>query len=197
MARRARERLIASAVELIRRNGVAATGIAELAAHSNTARRTIYLNFPGGKDELLAEATRSAGESIDAAIDDATVKDDPVAAIDGFITVWKQALVASDFKAGCPIAAAALAREVAPTLPAVAADSFAHWRSKLSRQLSGEGQNSAVAQSLATTIIAAVEGAVIMSLAGRSVQPLDDIRPHLAGLVGPPPKNRSAHTRHR
>lgn len=197
MPRRARERLIASAVELIRRNGVAATGIAELAAHSNTARRTIYLNFPGGKDELLAEATRTAGESIDAVIDDATMKDDPVAAIDGFIKVWKQALIASDFKAGCPVAAAALAREVAPTLPAVAADSFAHWRGRLSRQLSGGGHSTASAQSLATTIIAAVEGAVIMSLAGRSVQPLDDIRPHLAGLVRRTPQKRTGATRHR
>ena len=49
----ARERLIASAIELLRRNGVAGTGLAQLLEHSGTARRSVYVNFPGGKSELV------------------------------------------------------------------------------------------------------------------------------------------------
>src|SRR5258706_426767 len=52
----ARERLIASAIEMLRRHGVAGTGLAELLENSGTARRSVYVNFPGGKSELMAEA---------------------------------------------------------------------------------------------------------------------------------------------
>ena len=41
----ARERLIVSAIELLRRNGVAGTGLAALLEHSGTARRSVYVNF--------------------------------------------------------------------------------------------------------------------------------------------------------
>jgi len=183
VAAKARDRLLSSAVELIRRNGVAATGIAELAAHSCVARRTIYLNFPGGKDELIAEATRAAAQFIDAAIGRVGNLDDPAKAIDGYITIWKQTLEASDFREGCPITAAALAREVAPGVPSVAGESFERWRTMLAEQLHTRGHSHARSRTIATTVIAAIEGAVIMSLADNSVRPLDDIRPHLTALV--------------
>ena len=51
-----RERLIASAIDLVRARGVDGTGLAELLEHSGTARRSIYQHFPGGK----AEAARGS-----------------------------------------------------------------------------------------------------------------------------------------
>ncbi len=41
----------------------------------------------------------------------------------------------------------------------------------------------ATARSLATTTVAAVEGAVILAIASRSVQPLDDVGHHLGELA--------------
>lgn len=43
----------------------------------------------------------------------------------------------------------------------------------IARRLRLEGADKAVAQSLATTIVAAVEGAVILCLAAQSTKPLD------------------------
>ena len=53
----ARDKLVASAIDLMRRYGIAGTGIAQLLDHSGISRRSVYLNFPGGKAELVAQNT--------------------------------------------------------------------------------------------------------------------------------------------
>ena len=54
----------------MQRHGVAGTGIAEILSTSGVTRRSIYLNFPGGKAELVAAATRSAGDELTALLRD-------------------------------------------------------------------------------------------------------------------------------
>lgn len=102
VAMAARDRLIGSAIALLQRNGVAGTGIAELLEHSGTARRSVYLNFPGGKAELLADAAASAGQAISEVIRRFVAEADPVAGVEAFVALWKDALTGSDFGAGCP-----------------------------------------------------------------------------------------------
>ena len=63
---RVRDRLTSATATLMQRHGVAGTGIAEILATSGVTRRSIYLNFPGGKAELVAAATRSAGDEMTA-----------------------------------------------------------------------------------------------------------------------------------
>ena len=64
----ARDALIASATGLVCRHGVAGTGLNALLQDSGVARRTVYLNFPGGKSELITEATRVAGRALTASV---------------------------------------------------------------------------------------------------------------------------------
>ena len=64
----ARETLIASITGLIQRRGVAGAGLNALLEDSGVARRTVYLNFPGGKAELVTEATRIAGRGLSGVI---------------------------------------------------------------------------------------------------------------------------------
>ena len=61
---RVRERLTSATAALMQRHGVAGTGIAEILAESGVTRRSIYLNFPDGKAELVAAATRAAGDEL-------------------------------------------------------------------------------------------------------------------------------------
>src|SRR5271163_2003063 len=105
----ARDALITSVTGLVRRRGVAGTGLIALLQDSGVARRTVYLNFPGGKEELIAEATREAGQAFTAVIQ-STGDDDPAQAIQAFIDQWKAALSESQLEAGCPIVAAILGR---------------------------------------------------------------------------------------
>lgn len=168
----ARDRLIGSAIALLQRNGVAGTGIAELLKHSGIARRSVYLNFPGGKAELIANAAAAAGQGISDVIRGFVAEADPVAAVQAFVALWKATLTGSGFSAGCPIVAAALGRSEAPGAADVAGEVFADWERLLTERLEAAGVATETAAQLATTTIAAIEGAVIMSLARRSAMPL-------------------------
>ncbi|MEU1207228.1 TetR/AcrR family transcriptional regulator [Nocardia sp. NPDC005825] len=179
----ARDRLIDSAIALMRCNGIAGTGIAQLLEHSGISRRSIYLNFPGGKSELIAEATRAAGKATSALMRTVTTSTDLANAIAAFPALWRDVLVSSDFAAGCPITAAALGRSESPEAADVAGETFQEWETILATRLEAEQVEPATALALATTIIAAVEGAVVMSLATRSTAPLERVGRQMADLV--------------
>src|SRR5437773_11497323 len=100
---RVRDRLTSATATLMQRHGVAGTGIAEILSTSGVTRRSIYLNFPGGKAELVAAATRSAGEELTATLRDCIVQSEPIAAFTG---VWSEILIRSAFEGGCLIIAA-------------------------------------------------------------------------------------------
>lgn len=176
-----RERLITGAIALVRERGVAGTGITELLARSDTARRSVYQNFPGGKGQLIEESTRVAGQAMSAVIADLIKDGDPADTLAAFIAMWKDLLVASDFTAGCPVVAAALGGTEAPMAPAAAAEAFAGWEKLITEHLEGAGVRAAA--SLATTAVCAIEGAIVVAQAARSVAPLDRVGAHLAELV--------------
>lgn len=178
----ARERLIDSAIELLRRNGVAGTGLAELLEHSGTARRSVYLNFPGGKAELMAEATRTAGRLLDSALT-AAPDGDERASLAAFVKSWKETLRSSDYTAGCPVVAAALGRTQSAPAADAAGEVFAEWQTMLAGRFRADGVGADEAESLATTVVAAVEGAVILCLAAQSTDPLDRTMQMLDQLI--------------
>lgn len=169
----ARERLIDSAIELLRRNGVAGTGLAELLQHSGVARRSVYVNFPGGKSELMTEATRTAGRLMDSTLAGAAPDGDGRQSLAEFVESWKETLRCSDYTAGCPVVAAALGRTESPSAADAAGEVFTAWQNMLAGRLRAEGVGIDEADSLATTIVAAVEGAVVLCLAAQSTDPLD------------------------
>ena len=65
----------------------------------------------------------------------------------------------------------------APEAASTAADVFAEWGQLLADRLQDDGINRAAAQSLSTTVVAALEGAVILSRAAQSTKPLEQVVP--------------------
>lgn len=175
-----REKLVVTTAELMRRRGVAGTAISDILAGSGVARRSIYLNFPGGKSELVETATVAAGGLLTTMVADCMATEDPVAA---FIDLWSKALIDSDFEAGCPVVSAALGADSAPGAAAAAATAFRDWTALISARLVDEGVPAAQAEMLATTIIAAVEGALVLSQSYRSVEPLRHAGEHIRILI--------------
>jgi TetR/AcrR family transcriptional repressor of lmrAB and yxaGH operons len=189
---RVRDRLTAATATLMQRHGVAGTGIAEILATSGVTRRSIYLNFPGGKAELVAAATRAAGDEMTATLRGYMDDPDPIGE---FARMWSDVLVSTDFEGGCPIVAAASSRDESPEGATTAADVFAEWGQLLADRLREDGINRAAAQSLSTTIVAAVEGAVILSRAARSTKPLEQVTKHLNELISQHRPAQSSGTR--
>lgn len=178
-----RDRLVDGAIELMRRNGVAGTGIAQLLECSGVSRRSIYLNFPSGKSELIAEATRTSGQAYSALLRTMLADADLASCIAAIPSLWREMVIASDFTAGCAIVAAALGRAEAPEASDAAGEIFVDWESVVAERLRIERVEPDLALSLATTIIAAIEGAVVISLATRSADPLERVAAQLSALV--------------
>lgn len=177
---RVRDRLTTATAELMQRHGVAGTGIAQILDASGVTRRSIYLNFPGGKAELVAAATRSAGEQMADTVRQCVEEPDPVAA---FARMWSGVLIGTDFEGGCPIVAAACSADEAPEAAVAAAEVFARWGGLLAERLERDGIARDVALSLSTTVIAALEGSVILSRAAQSTTPLEQAAHHLEELI--------------
>jgi TetR/AcrR family transcriptional repressor of lmrAB and yxaGH operons len=174
-----RERLLDATITSLRRHGVQGTGIAELLSSSGTARQSIYQHFPGGKAELVAAATRRAGDFM--ARRDG--ESGPHAHLDRRIDWWVGQLERHDYALGCPVAAAAIAGSEFPEVVEAAAEVFDTWTRSFTDLLVEAGARPEPATAFARFQISAIEGAILTARALRTVQPLEDLRTHLHRLV--------------
>lgn len=175
-----RERLISSAIDLMRERGVHATGLSDLLERSRTARGSIYQHFPSGKIELMVQATRDAGRVITSSIEELTRTLSVADVLDAFVEGWKQTLDSSSFASGCPIVAAAQAGPDALAVREASAEVFADWVRVIGGAIASTGVDEVAATSLGSFVVSALEGAIIQCRSARSLQPLEDAR---AGLM--------------
>lgn len=174
--------MIRSAVRLLRERGYSGTGFREVVKHSGAPRGSIYHHFPGGKAQLGVEAVGEFGTFVRDLITAvaAAYPGDPVAALRAFVGAWKHVVVAEDYRAGCPVVAVGIeAHEDAPRLTAAVMTAFDQWRAAMADLLTDAGVPAGRARTMATTAIAAVEGAVVMSRARRDTTPLDEVATEL------------------
>ena len=186
-----KQRMLTSAVALLRERGAGAVTIDAVLAHSGAPRGSVYHHFPGGRNELILGAVRQAGDYITAMLDAATAAGEPARALEQFVGMWKHVLGETGYLAGCPIVAAAV--HTNPDLPEVTVlvhDIFTRWRSAIRELLVADGFTGDRAQRLATLSVAAIEGAVILCRAGHTDTPLDDVLTEIKILLapGPPPR---------
>jgi TetR/AcrR family transcriptional regulator, lmrAB and yxaGH operons repressor len=179
----ARQKMIESAALLFRERGIQGTSFADVLAHSGAPRGSIYHHFRRGKTQLAEESTRWAGEFIVAGTVAALAQHDPVQAIDTFRRRWSATLRRSDFAAGCPIVAAALEGDREPTVRDAAGLVFSSWEKVLVAALRERGVPGARADTIATLLIASIEGAIVMARAQRSTRPLERVAKELAHVV--------------
>jgi AcrR family transcriptional regulator len=180
-----RQRIVAGAADMIRRRGLNATSVRDLAKHAQAPLGSTYHYFPGGKEQLATEAVQLAGDLV-ARILRRELAAGPAAGLRAFLALWRDVVTGSDFRAGCPVLAVSIedGAEGDPTpVVAAAADVFATWRSLLAESLRAHGVERPEAGQLATLVVAAVEGAVVMCRATRSAGPLDDVAAQLDALV--------------
>lgn len=181
----ARQRLVAGAADLLRRRGLNATSIRELARHAKAPLGSTYHYFPGGKQQMVSEAVRFSGATMGQLLARA-LQAGPVSGLRVFLDLWREMIVSTAFRAGCPVLAVATeepqSEEDGVALLA-AAEVFAAWEALLADSLRGHGVAEQQAEQLATLVIAAVEGSVAMCRAERSARPLDRISSQLEALV--------------
>lgn len=180
-----RERMVASAALLIRERGAQSTAIADVLAASGAPRGSAYHYFPGGRSQLICEAVDFASSYIAAKI---TEVSGGVEMLDHLVAHYRKHLIASEFRAGCPVLAVAIEADpddpdrTAPMIDRAAA-AFNNWNGLIVDQLVSEGAGKERAEELAVLITASLEGALVLAQAGRSVDPLDVVQRQLRTLL--------------
>ena len=177
-----RQQIVAGAADMIRRRGLNATSIREVAKHAGTPLGSTYHYFPGGKNQLATEAVRWAADTVQQVLA-AKLRKGPVEGVRAFFALWRQIVIESDFQAGCPVLAVAIEETANPDALTAAAQAFRTWSDQLKASLREHGVDESRAQSLARLTVAAAEGAVAMCRAQRGIEPLDDVAAELTALM--------------
>jgi TetR/AcrR family transcriptional repressor of lmrAB and yxaGH operons len=183
-----RARVLRTAATLFQTQGYHGTGLNQVLAEAAAPKGSLYFHFPGGKEQLAAEAvTQSGGELcqlIEATLEEAS---DPADAVDQVFALLGRILSESDFTLGCPVAAVAM--ETGDTaLRSTCNTVYQSWIDVVARFLTRHGLAERQARSTATVTVAAIEGALLLARTQRDLAPLhavaDHVRDTLATATG-------------
>lgn len=181
MAPGTRERMVASAVDLLARRGLQATSFSEVLEHSGAPRGSVYHHFPGGKDQMIGSALDAAGgRAVDLLDLKAGSNAEEIAT--WFLHIWREVLIRGKFEAGCAVLAVAVAAD-SPKLLDQTARVFRTWRRRLAELLEQGGLRADDARRFAAILVASSEGAVVLARAEQSLEPFDLVAEQLIDQV--------------
>ncbi|MEU9116042.1 TetR/AcrR family transcriptional regulator [Streptomyces sp. NPDC048483] len=176
-----RDRLLDATQDLVETGGYAGAGLNQVIALSGAPRGSLYFHFPGGKDQLVGESVRRAGRTIGDALAGLADAGPSVAEfVDGVLRLLGDRLEESGWRRGCPVATVAL--ETAATsdpLQEACSEVYTAWEEALRARLDGHPD----ADDLAVTILALVEGALLLARAHRNREPLNRVARQIATLL--------------
>jgi AcrR family transcriptional regulator len=175
--------MVTSAIQLFRERGVAGTALSDVIEHSQAPRGSLYHYFPHGKPQLAAEATALAGRLMEKMITRSMAAAGPLDSIKAMVDVSRQQLLTTDFASGCPVAAGALEGSGPSSAREAAGAAFASWESALAAALVEHGVAAGRADTLASLVVCAIEGAIIVAKAQRTTRALDRVEEELRILV--------------
>jgi TetR/AcrR family transcriptional regulator, lmrAB and yxaGH operons repressor len=175
-----RSRMVESAAVLLAMRGLQGTAFSDVLDRSGAPRGSIYHHFPHGKDELVAAAIDLTGTRAIEAME-AVKGRPPVEITQAFIALWRDVLVRSGLRAGCAVLAVSVAAESTDLLDQ-AGRIFRTWRGHIAELYVAGGLAPARAEQLAVTVVAATEGAVVVSRAERSLEPFELVAAQLLEL---------------
>jgi TetR/AcrR family transcriptional regulator, lmrAB and yxaGH operons repressor len=177
----ARQRMIDGAVRLLAMRGLQATSFAEVLALTGAPRGSIYHHFPDGKDQLVASALEVARGRLVGLLEELRGAP-PEEVTERFLGLWRLVLTRAEFRAGCAVVAVTVATD-SPDLLARVGEIFRGWRAQLADLLAEGGLTGPNAAAFAATLVAASEGAVVLSRAERSTEPFDLVAGSLLAQV--------------
>jgi AcrR family transcriptional regulator len=187
-----RERLVRSTSRLLRTQGYTATGLNQVMAEADAPKGSMYFHFPGGKVQLAAAAVdlfaeRSTDRMRRYIAEHATVRDAVSAIFDGYVAHLDR----TGYTEGCAVATVALdAASAHETLADATGRALHAWTDLLAEALEAEGRPPAEAHGLATLVIAAIEGTIVMAKGEQSTEPIVTTRDVLGTILAPPAAER-------
>ena len=182
-----RDRMVRTAAQLIRTKGVSGTGLREVVETAGAPRGSLQHYFPDGKEQLVSEAllwmsgvAARRVERVMAKLPEPTAS----ALFAGTVDLWRKEFTTLGFDGGCPlVAAAADVSATSAELRDVVDRAFEGWLAPMTQALVQTGVAESRAEALATLMISALEGAIILSRIRRDTGPLDAVEAELGPLL--------------
>ena len=175
--------MVVTTAKLLRRQGYYGTGLNQIVAEAEAPKGSMYFHFPGGKEQLAAEAIGASAEYLDAGLR-ACERGTALESLDTYVAEAIRVLEESDFADGCPIATVVL--EVGTTSTVIGdacADAVEVLLSRVAGWLERDGFTPEAARERGQLIYAAVEGSLMFAKGLRSTEPLTALRRQLPGLL--------------
>ena len=167
-------RLVESMLELIQTHGYSGAGLNTVAEHAGAPKGSLYFHFPEGKEALAQKAVELAAERFGSLVADSALEAaGPGDVVRRVIDVLAEMLTSSDFQLGCPVSVVTLEMGAhSARLRGACANAFESWIAPMTEYLVAHGRPHPAARATATAVVSMVEGAIIVSRARRSTEPL-------------------------
>ncbi|MBM7771632.1 TetR/AcrR family transcriptional repressor of lmrAB and yxaGH operons [Actinokineospora baliensis] len=177
-----RDRTLRTAVDLFRARGYHGTGMNQVISEGKLPKGSLYFHFPEGKEQLAAEAVELAAAEVCGWVDVAfSQTPNPATALSVITETLAAGLVDSDYRLGCPIGTVAHDAGDSERVREACAAAFSSWHATISGHLARHGLSEP--DSLATAVLAALEGAQLVARSQRDVAPLHTVATMLAPLL--------------
>ncbi len=168
------DRIIAATNELFRRQGYNGTSLSQISEAAEATIGSIYHFFPGGKEALAVAVIQSTGDVYRELFENIVASSrDRAAALEDVFVGAAAVLEETDYIDPCPIGT--VAREAANTsepMRQAAERAFASWIDAAAEHLDKAGVPPEEATSLATMIVATLEGCFVLARTTRNPAPL-------------------------
>ena len=196
-----RQRMIEATIDLMRSSGLSGAGINEIVRASGAPKGSVYHFFPGGKQQIAAEALAAYSHRVMAFIETALASQkNPSSKVRALFDAFAHRVEDAQFRKSCAAGTVCLDLDAdLEALRSVVADAFEAWTAVIARHFA-QGDSRA-ARSFAGLLLTAFEGAYIRARAERSSRPFKEAGTWLASAAaahfGPAtaPVRRSGRTR--
>ena len=181
-----RQRLILSALDLLRTQGLAATSVREVAKHAQAPLGSTYHYFPGGKSQIVKEALIFSGNTALEQLDKALNQHGVRKGITVFIAWWADMVQASNFEAGCPLMSVLMETGSDPEkvqYVEIVKQILNVWKLRLIQAFEQESICLEQSNQISMSIIASLEGAILLCRAWGNVTPLKAIAEQLDLMI--------------
>jgi AcrR family transcriptional regulator len=182
-----RERIVYAAAQSVRERGVSGTALRDVVERARAPRGSLQHYFPGGKDQLITEAITWSAQYAASTVTEyleAANEPSPGGLLAAMARGWQREFSIRGFERGCPLVAAAA--DVVGTdseLRASVNAGFDFWQAPIRDALRAMGVPARRARALATVLLSALEGAIVLARARQDVGPLRDVVRELGPLL--------------
>lgn len=180
-----RQQILLTTCDLLENQGFHGTGLNEIVKESGAPKGSLYYYFPAGKEEIVAETVRFAGQRTAERIrSHLTTIEDPAEAIQSFLETIAYHVEASGYRSGGPLTI--VASETATTsekLNLICREAYDLMVAAFEEKFISAGFSKERAASLAWVITSTTEGGIILCRTFHTGDPLRTVAWEMANLI--------------